>query len=621
MKKSTLILIALMLTAGLYAQEHLTALAIQPNEKTQKSILDTVNLPFYDNFSQKNIYPNSDLWTDNEAFINNTYPVAQLNYGVATLDILDSLGNVYSNASQGQFMADRLTSNPINMETIDDGGTTRPLTIADSVYFSFYFQPQGNGDIPARDDSLILQFKYKDLENVSHWERVWAVPGDTLSVFFAENGTYFKQILLPIVDEKYFYEDFQFRFINYGSMASIPSWQSNTDQWNIDNVYLNWNRNINDTYYQEVDFVSNPPNFLTPYTAMPPKHFTNDNQIENFDVYLGNTDSLAHLAKYKIFMDNYDLEVFADSSEENLLSLSHETIFSNIEFDKYLQPFLGTNPDTDIPFLITEKLICQDLAINKTRNSSIGFHNYFAYDDGTAEAGYGVTGVNSKFAYKFVLSQVDTLVGMSIHFNKTFANANNQYFKIKVWEIINNTPGNQVYESNSFYIEDTLNAEFATFLFDNGGIELSPNPHLIGIEQSQNEIINIGYDKNTDSHSNLYWNADGTWHQSSFHGSVMMHPIFGGNVTKIKESVNPRYSKLKIFPMPYISGNLHLELSNTESMDESYDISIYNCMGQEIHQQAYSEQINLSFLDKGIYFIEVCSPNSAVHYQAKLIKQ
>ena len=619
MKKSTLILIALLLTFGLSAQEYLMGIETKLNQESRKGVFDTINLPFYDNFSQKSIYPNSDLWIDNEAFINNTYPVAQLNYGVATLDILDSIGNVYTNAGVGQFMADRLTSSPINLQNIDDAGTNRPLTIADSVYFSFYYQPQGNGDIPARDDSLILQFKYKDIENNDYWERVWAVPGDTLSVFYAENGTYFKQILIPIVDEKYFYKDFQFRFINYGSLASIPSWQSNTDQWNIDNVYLNWNRNMDDTYYQEIDFVSNPPNFLTPYTSMPPKHFKNDNQIEDFNIYLGNTDSLPHQIKYKVSITKLGTEVFTDSVENNLLSLSHETIFSNIEFDESLQTFLGPNPSTDIPFQITEQLDCQDIDFTKTRNSSIGFHNFFAYDDGSAESGYGVTGSNSKFAYKIVLSKVDTLVGMSIYFNKTFTNANNQYFKIKVWEILNNTPGSQIYESNSFYIEDTLNAEFVTFLFDDGGIELSPNPHLIGIEQSQNEIINIGYDKNTDNHSFLFWNADGIWNQSSYHGSVMMHPLFGGNVTKISESVNKENTNLHLFPVPYISGNLHIQLPNIGN--NNFKLHIYNYMGQEIYKQDYSEQVNLSFLNKGVYILEVRNPKSSLRYKSKLIKQ
>ncbi len=41
-----------------------------------EQVLDTVSLPFLDDFSKENIYPDVLLWLDSNAFINRTFPIA-----------------------------------------------------------------------------------------------------------------------------------------------------------------------------------------------------------------------------------------------------------------------------------------------------------------------------------------------------------------------------------------------------------------------------------------------------------------------------------------------------------------------------------------------------------------
>ena len=53
-------------------------------------------------------------------------------------------------------LADSLISKPISL--INENG--EKLTPADSLYFSFYYQPQGNADAPESTDSLVLMFGY-----------------------------------------------------------------------------------------------------------------------------------------------------------------------------------------------------------------------------------------------------------------------------------------------------------------------------------------------------------------------------------------------------------------------------------------------------------------------------
>ena len=57
---------------------------------------DPLVLPFFDDFSTSRVLPNEDLWEDKYAFINSDYPIEPISIGVATLDAIDNMGNVYA---------------------------------------------------------------------------------------------------------------------------------------------------------------------------------------------------------------------------------------------------------------------------------------------------------------------------------------------------------------------------------------------------------------------------------------------------------------------------------------------------------------------------------------------
>jgi hypothetical protein len=282
---------------------------------------DTIRIPFFDDFSQTNVYPSNSLWLDKNVYVNRTFGKNAPTIGVATFDIINMAGEVYSHASQNPFVADYLTSKPINLSYFT---TQNPFTIStqllyyyetakniyhpsdslfyksgnfmlncnlhattyntsmniyfgqakidvsdslyyfdnaqmqyvhierffynyytvgDSIYFSFFYQGKGNGgNEPETNDSLVLQFKVPG----STWKNVWSVRG--------ESSETFKRVMLPIRDTTWLKKGFQFRFFNYGSLGSLtsPSFASNVDFWNIDYVYLNKNRHINDTVFPDV---------------------------------------------------------------------------------------------------------------------------------------------------------------------------------------------------------------------------------------------------------------------------------------------------------------------------------------------------------------------------------
>ncbi|MCC6817886.1 MAG: hypothetical protein IT245_03215, partial [Bacteroidia bacterium] len=222
----------------------------------KRSINDTITLPFIDDFTSTEVFPNSIYWMDRQVFINSTFPVSAPSYGVATFDNLDHLGRPYQALNGNTHNhCDSLTSNPINLLYYTSGLSKVLYSISDSIYLSFFYQTQGLGDPLDNSDSLVLKFK----DSLGFWKTVWKVSGTSLKPF--------KQVLVPILDLGYLSNRFQFRFINYGKSTG------NMNQWHIDYVRMDKARNQNDTIINDVAINQVPTGPLSYYESMPYDHF------------------------------------------------------------------------------------------------------------------------------------------------------------------------------------------------------------------------------------------------------------------------------------------------------------------------------------------------------------
>ena len=174
------------------AQEYLTGFEGGfPEEEQRKSRAEAVaTLPFFDDFTKSGVYPDDAKWQSDNVFVNSGFPQMPVNYRAATLDVVDKYGKVYSRGSSNPFIADSLLSVKIRLDSIGN----QVLTPADSLYFSFYYQPGGFGDSPERDDSLVLQFGYGYDEVVydsmfqgyvtqrkTAWKQMWATEARALT--------------------------------------------------------------------------------------------------------------------------------------------------------------------------------------------------------------------------------------------------------------------------------------------------------------------------------------------------------------------------------------------------------------------------------------------------------
>ena len=156
-----------LLLESLSAQEVLSDLHFIPNllnkEANIKQNKSALTLPFIDDFSYSASQAANNLWRFSSVHINQSYPINPPTIGVATFDGLNIDGLAYSiGTSNSQGEADTLLSQEINLSNIN------------AAYLLFYYQPQGLGDNPQTEDSLILEFK--DINN--NWIVQWKKKGD-----------------------------------------------------------------------------------------------------------------------------------------------------------------------------------------------------------------------------------------------------------------------------------------------------------------------------------------------------------------------------------------------------------------------------------------------------------
>jgi hypothetical protein len=667
-----------------------------PELKASKNSVMPLHLPFRDDFSNEGVYPDPTKWMDSLVYVNPYYPVLPVNYGVATFDILNDTGGIYSDASIFPFIADYLTSYPIRMDSVFDQllGDSWKMTPADSAYFSFYYQPQGRGDAPLHYDSLVLEFGttemvysgmdyfwlklwdatnsageyygegdtirpndtifyfgcdtnfviankiyiYTDSVNVpcdsiitthTNWKNIWSAPGEMLDTFLTNNNVYFKLVMIPITDTVWYQPDFQFRFYNYGSLASINSWKSNTDHWNIDQVYLNTGRSKNDIFTHEIKFVEPATTMLQSYTSMPMYHYGQELVRETVKAYVNNNDSIEHPCTYSYFVQ--------DAEGNNLPGFTEG--YSGILQPFYNLNYVGYQPFAEAPvlgafdpeqsdtvsFLIMHIVYdTDDPFIGDTIYYEQVFSNYFSYDDGTAERSYGASAANIKMAVQFRSYQADTLRGVQVFFNQVQGNYNNRYFHIGVWNDNNGKPGTLIYnlENQKPYL-DKLN-QFSTFIFPpEEPIRLGVYNYYISITQTTFDNLNIGFDRNTNTKSRTFYSTDGTWNPSPFDGTLMIRPVFGKALSQTNAGFKSLPDKLEIFPNPPAGNDLiNLTLPSGASSPQYWKYMttrVYDLSGRLMISAPFDKQLSISHLEPGFYIIDILDEAFTKHYTAKLL--
>ncbi|MEZ4739937.1 MAG: T9SS type A sorting domain-containing protein [Flavobacteriales bacterium] len=550
------------------------------------------------------------LWQDDDVYVNDNYPIDPPTIGVATFDGLARTGYPYDFLNYSSYgKADKLTSVPINLE----------YPASDSIYLSFFYQTKGlSGDAEAQpQDSLILEF-YAPLEQ--SWYRVWGIPYVDPAAFL--------QVLVPVKQERFLKEGFQFRFVNYATLSG------SFDHWHVDYVRLAAQRTFNDTRLVDVAYMYPEASILQTYTSIPFARFEEASAASMSLVAnenIRNLDINDRFITYGMTARSQDGGPIANFTNGVNSSGNATTIFtSEHPINSAPNNFVFNNDlSTDVAFWDVKFWTNATPDINRyndTIRSVQELSNYYAYDDGSAEAGYGLTAAGAKLAYRYDLIAPDSLRSIRMYFNP-IANVppmsppTEGVFLLTVWKSLDP----EVIQMQNFSFsapEYRLDGIDKFVEYDLDSTIHVEGTIYIGWTQTNTAAMNIGFDKNRNNRTKIFYRTGGSWINTSFEGSLMMRPVFVSAVDPwagVEES-STSDSGLTLYPNPS-SGEFRARVHG--DVPQRSTVECIDATGRVVLRDTYIADgpISTSSIAPGIYLIRVIGPSGLALAQGRLLVQ
>ena len=598
---------ALLLCAGSVAgaQEVLLPLQSGPvRGSSAKAGGDTLQMPFFDDFARKAAFPSAARWLDGGATVADGVRLLPPTVGVATLDAVDAEGRLYAAADAGPSPADTLCSKPIAL-----GGST----VADSIVLSFYYLPGGGkgdlwqrvGDAPEAADSLMLDF-YRTED--STWVTVWSRGGVGVDSLLDETGWEWQYVAIAITDSTFLNDGFAFRFRNICSVTSStkPGMAGNCDYWHLDYIMLDDGRSSAGVpEFHDVAFVETAPSMLTNYRAMPARQYRNDEMVPELGMTIVNLfgSTLTTQYGYAVIDDSGDTLYHYDGGFENAPPFLPDGNFQ--EAPVHAAPPVGFSfpegtemREYEVVHVVREGVDGDDHGDNDTVSFRQVFANYYAYDDGTAENGYGLTSTASKvyLAYRFDLNVEDTLTAVDMVFNRSIGDENEVVpFNITVWrsddegnprEVVyrDQTSRHPEFDGIDCYVRYVLEHPVVV----NGSV-------FVGFEQGNNYFINLGFDRSIDVSDRIYYLTGTAWQRSILSGALMMRPYFGvGATVGIADAAETR--EWNLYPNP---ADAYVRIDGCEG---TVAVCVYDMAGRQV-AMAHEGIIETKGLPAGVYVV------------------
>jgi hypothetical protein len=323
----------------------------------------------------------------------------------------------------------------------------------------------------------------------------------------------------------------------------------------------------------------------------------------------------------------YDILPFFDNGYNNYPKQSQIPIKSQYIYNQLTQP-----TDVTLIHILSLSRSSDFVVWNDTIRFDQTFYDYFAYDDGTAEASYFINGTPPLYlAQQFTLNNEDTLRGLELYFDYTFTDPANYNMRLAVWDNTgpDGSPGNMLFEDDSIVspkVSISLNGfnfypyHTTTPLWYQGGTTI-----YVGWVQTVGDSLNIGYDLNTDHHSQIcyydnafpsYWNTG--WNPGTIPGSMMMRPVFGNQRVLGVSGINNPYGSVNVYPNP-ASDIVHF----SKTLPLNTILRIYTADGKEYFSDNHfiGNSLNISSLPAGFYIVEITTSGGNTYYQKLLIQR
>jgi hypothetical protein len=554
------------------------------------------------------------LWADDDAYVNSTFPLNPPTIGVATLDGMDRTGYPYMpNAPNSNGLADRLTSVPINLA----------YSAADSIYLSFFCEPIGRSGNDAPDqlheDSLRLELYAPDED---HWYNVWSTPQ-------APPIDVFKQVMIPIKDSRYLKQGFKMRFSNDATLGGA------LDQWHIDYVRLDRNRNVADTVLKDVAYVYSEAGLLQSFTSVPYAKFIQSPpsyMAQQVDLEQRNNDTQDKFITWGYGVSSDCGWSDARSGYGNNISSNAYSSFNTVHpvnsgADPLVYDLSGCSDAAFVTAKFWTNATPDVCAYNDTMTYRQEISNYYSYDDGTAEAGYSiVNGTGSKIAYRFDTQGQDSLRALRVYFdpiftyNGTVSTPLDGSFIITVW--------------NSIYPEDILfqNISFSVPQYHTWGpdhfVEY-PLDHTVAVNgtfyvgwvQTNDDGLALGLDRNRDNHDKMFYNTGLSWSGSGQTGSWMIRPVMVAAVDPfagVPETAAPGID-MSIYPDP-ADDSFNVRLG--DGSQHVAAVELIDLTGRQMRRWESSDAaMSVQDMAPGLYIVRTLASDGRTLAQGRLMVQ
>ncbi|WP_347156566.1 T9SS type A sorting domain-containing protein [Pontibacter chitinilyticus] len=595
MKKLALILV--MLLGGVAARGQVVLHPLQqevrqlPQHTTQlrKQTLAALSLPFFDDFANAGVLPDLTHWQQNGGvYINSRYAFEPLTKNVASFDGLDAKGQPYAPGSVAAGPSDTLTSQPIQLGN---------LSPSDSVYLSFYWQSGGLGDVPDKTASnlVYLQLEFKDASG--NWQQVWRQPG-------IGQRSDFRQVFIGLKEARYFHENFQFRFRSVGVRNGLA------DVWNIDYVELDRNRRKGQNTTRDIAISEGISRLLQHYTAMPYKQFLQNPESElapEVTATVNNLGGLPGAISWRGYVQRLGSATADTFLRGQALVPGDARQYAITGTPRVQNLNLPAAPFTLVHGinLITKETNALQRANDSTQRKTV-FADYFAYDDGSAEAGFSFVGTgNTQVAQRYTLQLPDQVQAFRIYFPHVNQDLSNAGITFKIWKDAKGVPGELLYQQNfKIQYSDTLNEFYEVELNKQVAVY---DTFYIGWSQPGNLFVNVGFDRNENATGQrLLFTGAKDWQPDTVTvGALMLRPVMTGNVLGIKE--DQEAAKIKVYPNPAVN--------NVYITGEYQYLVLYDVTGKQVYQHTFRDTatpLQLGGLPPGLYTLRITTRKSIV---------
>lgn len=570
----------------------------------------TLQLPFWDDFSQSLGRPNVEIWENSENVnINPTLGSNPPTLNVATFDGTDVFGVPYDINSQFVGNTDNLISKAIDLSKI-------PANKLNSVFISFFWQARGNGEIPNDNDSIRLQFLSVD----SLWITQFKVIGGESSLRTdEEDNDIFSQEILKVDGPEFFHDEFRFRFQSFGRLTG------GFDTWHIDYVFLNQDRDFADLAYFDRGITKPPSSLLGEFSAIPADQFFESPSqfVRSLEFELFNLDALPHPVEFTLNVFDVVNNILIDKTNEPtttpiLSGLERRIVETNLPDLSALTFSDSLVIETEIIYNTGDQNLIQfinpvsgdttfydnvDYKVNDTLRRRFNIQNYLAYDDGTAEFSAGINQIRGQLAYQYVVPSTDELTDIDIYFPRIAPSADGLPIEVIVWKNLSGEVGSLL-AKQPFTIQQQ--EELNQFTRHTLEIPLQVRDTIyIGWQQFSDNFIGIGLDKNNDTVDKVFVNVDGDWRATvGIEGSLMLRPVFrqiqASVVTAIDDVVS---SLISIYPNPN---------NGVFTIDGQFDsVEIIDLIGRKVPFEIVAGQLTLDTNRKGIYLVKILKNNQS----------